>query len=556
MLCGGAVAQTSPSFDLQRPLPALPSLPERAAPPDRLQVAPPAQPDARPAAARFLLKAVRIEGATVFRPSELEAELGDMVGRVVSLAEIEAARQAMTARYIDAGYVNSGVLIPQQDASGGTVVFRVVEGRLTDVVVNRAQAGRAVGEVNPAYIKRRLLGQADEILNIHALQDRFAQLLDDPNIARLRGDLQPGAAPGEAILLVEAESVRPVSASASLDNSNTVSTGAIGVALAFEVRNLAGWGDRLALTFGGSEGRRRASARVSTPVTTSDITPYIEVEYAESEVVEQPFDALGITNAFRRAAIGVDAPVYRTPGQRVSLGASFEVKESDTQLLGLPLPPSGVDDETINVSVLRFSQDFTDQRTDQIIALRSSFGIGVPLFGASDGVGSDSPSSVFITWLGQAQYVRRLSERLRLVAKAQTQLASGPLFATEQLAIGGLETVRGYRKNAAVNDNGAMGSIELPVRVDPAKWMPSLPTALRGPIEIAPFVDAGVSWSRRSDRSRTTLAGVGAAPRWQPNPYVSLGLTYAYPLRTLERPLGESDLTDEAFYFTFTLTYP
>jgi hypothetical protein len=51
------------------------------------------------------------------------------------------------------------------------------------------------------------------------------------------------------------------------------------------------------------------------------------------------------------------------------------------------------------------------------------------------------------------------------------------------------------------------------------------------------------------------LAGIGAALRWQPNQNVAIGLTYAHPLRNLDRPLGESDLTDEAFYFTVTLSY-
>ena len=556
-LIGSASAQTGPSIDVQRVLPTLPGLPGSAAPPSQIGVPAPPPNTSQPQGnhARFLLKAVRIEGATVFDTADLATALGDMVGRVVSLAEIEAARQTMTRRYVDAGYINSGVLIPQQDASDGTVVFQVIEGRLTAVTVAPSEAGVRFGRLKAAYIERRLMGSPGQILNVNQLQDRFALLLEDPNVIRLRGNLQPGNKLGEAVLFVEAESAKPVSASVTLGNVDTVSTGPFGPTFTFDVRNMAGWGDALALKLSGGEGRRRGSARFSAPITSSDITPYIEVEYAESQVIEAPFDALDITNTFRRAAVGVDIPVFRTPNQRFGIGFSLETKESDTQLLGAPLPPVGIDDETINVTVARFTQEFTDQRTNQILALRSSFGFGLPILGASDGAGGDVPDSAFVTWLGQAQYVRRLSERLRLVARGQVQLASGPLFATEQLALGGLDTVRGYRKNAAVNDNGAFASLELPLRLDPTKVIPSLPAGLRGPIEIAPFIDAGVSWSRRSDTNRTVLAGAGAALRWQPNPNLSVGLTYAHPLRNLDRPLGESDLTDEAFYFTITLSY-
>src|SRR6187397_2923530 len=57
-------------------------------PPPGIDVAPPARPALQPAPAlRFVLKAFRISGATVFSEDELQALVREHVGREVGIAE-------------------------------------------------------------------------------------------------------------------------------------------------------------------------------------------------------------------------------------------------------------------------------------------------------------------------------------------------------------------------------------------------------------------------------------------------------------------------------------
>ena len=53
----------------------------------------------------------------------IESELGAI--------DIHELRDAITAYYVDRGYVNSGVVIPDQQVAVGVVVLRAIEGGLT-----------------------------------------------------------------------------------------------------------------------------------------------------------------------------------------------------------------------------------------------------------------------------------------------------------------------------------------------------------------------------------------------------------------------------------------
>ena len=86
-----------------------------------------------------------------------------------------------------------------------------------------------------------------------------------------------------------------------------------------------------------------------------------------------------------------------------------------------------------------------------------------------------------------AQQVRQLPWHMQLFGRVSGQFAQSPLVSNEQLAIGGLETVRGYLESTSLGDYGFSSTIEL--RND----------LLSRPLQLAPggayvyvFYDAGV----------------------------------------------------------------
>src|SRR5207248_2408577 len=107
-----------------------------------------------------------------------------------------------------------------------------------------------------------------------------------------------------------------------------------------------------------------------------------------------------------------------------------------------------VDGETA-VSVIRFGQEWVFRTQREVIAVRSNFHFGVQALDATEnGTARDGR---FFAWLGQAQYVRRLDQRgTQVMLRGDAQWTSDQLLSLEQLAIGGINTVRGYRENLLV----------------------------------------------------------------------------------------------------------
>ena len=58
-------------------------------------------------------------------------------------------------------------------------------------------------------------------------------------------------------------------------------------------------------------------------------------------------------------------------------------------------------------------------------------------------------------------HTQELPEGFQLYGKVLGQVADGPLVSSEQLSLGGLDTVRGYLESEVLGDNGIVGNIEL-----------------------------------------------------------------------------------------------
>ena len=71
----------------------------------------------------------------------------------------------------------------------------------------------------------------------------------------------------------------------------------------------------------------------------------------------------------------------------------------------------------------------------------------------------------FLVWRGQAQYIRQLSNKTNLLLRGDLQLADRPLVSLEQFRAGGALSVRGYRRDRTLGDNGLFFSTELPHQI-------------------------------------------------------------------------------------------
>jgi hemolysin activation/secretion protein len=111
-----------------------------------------------------------------------------------------------------------------------------------------------------------------------------------------------------------------------------------------------------------------------------------------------------------------------------------------------------------------------------------------------------------------------------LLFRSDIQLATVPLLSREQFSLGGSTTVRGYRQDALLADNGFLASAEvrLPIFQVPA---------VEGVFQIAPFIDFGRVWNDRGNNPHPqNLLGIGVGLIWQMGDDFTARLDWGIPL--------------------------
>jgi hemolysin activation/secretion protein len=509
---------------------------------------------------RFVAHEIRVTGSTVFSAQQLAAITAPFTGRPVGAEDLEELRQRLTRLYVDAGYLNSGAVLPDQDVRQGVIDYQIVEGRLAEIDIEGNRWFR------DSYLRRRILRGARAPLDVADLEQELQLLQQDPRIRRVDAALLPGERPGEARLRASLEEELPFFASLEGSNHDSPSVGQYRLQLDLADRNLTGWGDTLRFMGAWTDGLWDTETGYEIPVTPWDTTVGAWFRWGTSDVVEQPFDELDISSRARTIGLELRQPVYRTLRNTLDLALTAENRKSTTWLLGERFPfEEGTDDGRVVVSVLRLRGDWIYRDLEQVVAARSQLSVGLPVLGATDddcafdllGVcatpagtrKNEIPDAHFVAWLGQFQWVRRFDRfwGVEAVFRTDVQLSAQPLFSMEQFSLGGHQSVRGYRENTLVRDNGLASSLELRIPV----WRDA---AWGFDVQLAPFVDFGRSWNtNRGEASPRTLASVGIGLRTFYR-FLRGEIYWGHQLRSVEE-IGDGGLQDEGVTFAVTASF-
>jgi hemolysin activation/secretion protein len=118
-----------------------------------------------------------------------------------------------------------------------------------------------------------------------------------------------------------------------------------------------------------------------------------------------------------------------------------------------------------------------------------------------------------------------LAPETLLVLRSDLQFAGSSLVPLEQFAIGGFGSVRGYRQDLLLTDNGAFVSaeVQLPILRVPES---------RGVLRLIPFIDFGVGWNSSGETTgdTNTLLATGLGLQWQMRDSLDVRLDWGIPL--------------------------
>lgn len=488
---------------------------------------------------RIFVQEFRFEGNTAFSDEELTEIAAPFTNRQITFEELQEVRHKLTLHYVNNGYITSGVIIPDQAVVDGVITLNIIEGKLTKIEVE------SPGRLRPYYVASRLKLTEGTPVNIKELQEMLQLLQQNQQIKSINAQFGPGTLPGESFLKVNVKEEMPYNVWFKSSNDHSPSIGEIGGDAGFSFQNIAGLGDVLSGSFGITEGLMDYDINYAIPITTSDTTLSFYFKKSESTIIEKLFENLDIESVFETYGVTLSHPFYRTPRHTLTLGFTSELRRSESRLLDRGYSFSlGEEDGKSRATVLRFFQEWVGRSQKQVIAARSTFSWGINAIDAT--VNTGLPDAKFMTWLGQFQWIRRLGETgfCDVIYKIDTQLTIDPLLPLEKFSVGGLTSVRGYRKNRLVRDNGVATSIEFRVPVLKNKKKETI-------VQLVPFFDYARSWNADSDTpDPEDIASYGIGCRWAITKKINLHVYGAKSLRKFDDE--EERLQDKGIHFEFT----
>jgi hemolysin activation/secretion protein len=486
--------QTEKYFDDQQSRPAQPNRPAVRMP---SLAGATAGADRKPL---FVLRGVLLAGASTIPRDQLVTAYQPYLGKQVSQADLAAIAQAISDLYRAAGLHLSRAIIPPQDIQGGEVRIQVVEGGIADVELK--------GKGAEQFGLRPLL---DPVLAEHpsrlATLERQLLLINGlPGVRIADAAIEEiGGTTGRFRLVLTLKTWH-VYTSVGFDNLGSSSVGPWQTYATGAFNSYLLPGDTLGLNLSTTPNdvRELGFGRLfyDAPVGTDGLRLGGSALYSEV----RPGDARRRFND-------------TTVTEAVELHGSFAAIQSQRSSLTLTVAAalSNVSEHDVfgrvyddHIRTIGLSSDYRwldgfGGNNDLTVSYRQ----GLDILGASH-FGDDRLSrfgaapgfSVLDSWFTRYQ---TLSDAWSVKLVAASQIASGPLFTSQQFYLGGAAFGRGYGSAEISGDNGIAGSAEL-------RFDQKLDLQYLSGYQLYGFVDAGAVWNdgyRLADGLALTSAGGG-----------------------------------------------
>ena len=452
---------------------------------------------------RFTLASLHVEGATVFSEQELLAPYGALYGTQVSFGAINKIAMELTKKYRDAGYLLSRVVLPAQELDPLKADIRLVavEGYIASVEYVGDEQFVARFRAYFSKVEQKLLGQRPLQ---HKDFEREMLLVQDLAGVKVASRFKEGNERGASILVLTVED-KVINGTLGWGNNGTESAGPYMFSASLGLATLPLIGAKTTISWNQAANYREyhsiqitESYQFSNGLSLQGSYAYSASPEADTDFA-RTFDYATRSNTFN---VGASYPIIRSRDMNLSVGLSFESRDSTSDLLDQRFTTDRLRNVTATITF-----DFADEwrGVTQIIP---SLTRGLNILGATDEAWDASNPLAPAEFTRFNLYVSRnqqLFEAFSLFAAASAQLSDSPLSSYNQMQLGGFQFGRGFETGLIENDNGFALTIE-------PRWTRWLTD--KSAIQPYVFYDWGKVWSARyvadsPDSETMSSAGVG-----------------------------------------------
>lgn len=431
--------------------------------PDALPLAPQALPEAAGGQAAFLLTDIVFEGMTVYTPEQARPLYDGLLGRVVTLDDVQRVAQSLTDRYRSDGYLLSVAVVPAQTIGGGRVVVQVVEGNIDRAPVS----GRIDG---PVEIPAGLAAPAEGARPLDAdTLERSLLLIGDLPGVNVQGVLRPSASQFGAADLDIVLQQTPAEGFVSLDNQGSRFLGPYALAIGGSLYSRLGRYEQIdgLLAFDPFDGTMwYASGAVTVPLhqlgAFAGDTLQIAGGYgqAKPDLPLFPFSTRSRSSEWR---FTYAAPLIRSRDRNLTGAVAFIIRDLENRITDLRRDARNPAEEHVRLLQPRATFDWTTDHAVNLVELAAN--IGLDILDASQ---KSDPRLVRENADGQFFYLTATLARTQdlgggfgLLARGDFQYSGEPLPTTERFGVGGSRYGAGFPPGNITGDSGVAARLEL-----------------------------------------------------------------------------------------------
>ncbi len=475
----------------------------------------------------FVLRHVAVTGAVTLSPARLATAYQPYIGKNVSQADLAAIATAISDCYRAAGFHLTRAIVPPQDIEGGRVRVQVVEGGITDVVLK--------GDGAEQFGVRALLNPviAEQPSRLATLERQLMLINARPGVRITDTALEEiGTASGHFRLVLFLQTWHLYSWF-GLDNLGSTSVGPWQTYNTVAFNSYLIPGDTLALNLSTTPGdpRQLAFGRLSYDVPIGTDGWRVGASGIYSEVwpgdYRHAYNDNTKTELFELRTSYSPLQSQRSTLTLTAATVFSNVRESDV------IGPIYFDKiRTLNLTTDYRLQDNFGGNNYLTVLWRQ----GLDILGAShkgdDFLSRDGASGKFSAlnfWFTRYQTI---TDAWSVKLAGAGQVASGPLFLSQQFYLGGAAFGRGYGSAEISGDNGIAGSLEL-------RFDQKLNYQYLTGYQFYGFVDAGTAWNdgfRPADGYALTSAGGGVRVFLGPDLQADIGVAVPLGYRSWDNP--------------------
>lgn len=274
--------------------------------------------------ASFILKSVRFTKSEILDVTDLRKVVGPYIGKATRISDLKKLLAGINTVYREKGIFTAAALLPPQNIDDGTVIIRLVEGKLGELVVEGNDY------VPDTYVRDWINhAQGEQLADMDLLESDILQF-NRVNDSRLQAELRAGKGFGLTDVVIRVDEVARNNVQLFVDNYGYESSGENEVGAIYRRYGLFSGSDRALVYTLVTDGNLAFSAGYNTPVKSSRWRVGSSVSLNKTEITSGNFEKVLVNGDSSSITLDASWLGYSTPNFWLNAVGSAYYSDSET----------------------------------------------------------------------------------------------------------------------------------------------------------------------------------------------------------------------------------